>query len=97
MRKIELALILFQLIAGCSHQPAVTPRPEKKQEGVTPQDDTPQAPKTNYLKRGAYIVGVILTILASIGLIAYCCTRTGKEEGKKEEEEGKKEEGKKEE
>ncbi|MDR1721114.1 MAG: hypothetical protein LBR09_01825, partial [Endomicrobium sp.] len=76
MRKIALALILFQLI-GCAKQPAVITHPENKQE--TLQHDTPQAPKTNYLKIGAYIGGVILTILASIGLIAYCCRQKEEE------------------
>ncbi|MDR1721076.1 MAG: hypothetical protein LBR09_01595, partial [Endomicrobium sp.] len=77
MRKIAIVLVLFQLI-GCAKQPVVTTRPEKKQE--TLQHDTPQAPKTNYLKIGAYIVGTILVVtLASVGLIVYCCTRKGKE------------------
>jgi len=76
--RIALALILFQLMS-CAKQSVVTTRPEDEQEQETLQHDTPQVHKTNYLKRGAYIGGVILTILASIGLIAYCC-RQKKEE-----------------
>jgi hypothetical protein len=77
MRKITIILILFQLI-GCAKQPVVITHPENKQE--TLQHDTPQASKTNYLKIGVYIGGVILTILASIGLIAYYCSRKGEKE-----------------
>ncbi|MDR1721003.1 MAG: hypothetical protein LBR09_01210 [Endomicrobium sp.] len=78
MRKIALVLILFQLI-GCAKQPGVITHPENKREQETLQHDTPQAPKTNYLKIGAYIGGVILVSLAIVGIIiAYCCTRKGK-------------------
>jgi hypothetical protein len=77
MRKIAIALILFQLM-GCAKQPGVITHPEKKQEHETPQHDTPQAPKTNYLKIGASIGGAVIAILASIGLIAYCRTRKEK-------------------
>jgi hypothetical protein len=76
MYRIAIALIVFQLI-GCAKSSVVTTRPENKQEEETPQGDTPQAPKkTNYLKIGAYNVGVILVSLAIVGIIiAYCCTR----------------------
>jgi hypothetical protein len=74
MRKIAIALVLFQLFS-CAKQPVVTTHPEKKQENETLQHDTPQTPKTNYLKIGGAIVG-ILAIGALIFLnTAYCCSR----------------------
>jgi len=75
MKKIAIALILFQLI-GCAKHPVVTTHPEKKPENETHKDDTPQTPKTNYLKIGAYIGGAVIAILAvsALILIAYCCS-----------------------
>jgi hypothetical protein len=76
MRKIALALILFQSI-GCAKQPVVTTHPEKKQEEETPQHDTPQAPKAHEFTISkqiiaSFLLGVAIGALSSFFISRAC-------------------------